>query len=133
MPNSIFNVNEPSPDCSIFAPQAGYGTEQVVSFVRSTLRVNNNLAQPRLNSSGETGLSFATLGAYLGDVQPAATNYVRLIQGTLTQVNFRMFILGEADIREGDRCTIEGHRCEVINAQHWGSEQTELDIRYLGR
>ncbi len=130
--DSIFNVTA-SPDCSIFSPIAGYGADTFISFARSTLRVNTLLSQPRLNSAGETGLSFATIGTFLANVQPAATNYVRFMHGTLVQVHFRLFILGEADILEGDRCTVEGHRCEVINAQHWGSEQTEIDLHYLGR
>ncbi len=132
-PESVFDVNQNQADCSIFAPQAGYGADTYVSFMRSTLRMNPLLSQPRLNSAGETGLSFAPVGAYLGSLQPAATNVVRLIQGILVQVNFKMFLIGSADIQELDRCTIEGRRLEVINAQHWGSETTEIDLRFLGR
>lgn len=131
-PDSIFNVTGPA-DGGIFSPTPGYGADVLVSFVRSTLRIAPALAQPRLTSAGETGLSFATLGTFLGTLQPARANYLRLLHGILTQVDFRMFILGEADIAEGDRCTIEGKRCEVINTQHWGTEHIELDLRYLGR
>lgn len=133
MVQSVFNVNEPSPDCSIFAPQPGYSTEQVVSFVRSTLRVNNNLSQPRLNSSGETGLSFATLGSYLMSLQPMRGGYVRLIQGTLTQINFLGFLVGNPDIIESDRCTVSGKRLEVVNVLHYGTESTEIELKYMAR
>jgi hypothetical protein len=132
MPESVFNVTA-QPDCSVFAPQDGYGADTFLSFVRSRLKVTPDLAQPRLNSAGETVLSFVSSGRFLCSLQPTATNYVRLIQGTLVQVHFRVFILGNADIIEGDRATIEGHRVEVINAQHWGDEQTECDLRYMGR
>lgn len=131
-PESIFDING-TPDCSIFAPTAGYGADTFVSFVRSTLKVNSLLSQPRLNSSGETVLSFATIGQWLGSVQPANGNYVRLIQGTLVQVNYRMYIEGNADIRESDRATIEGKRVEVIAVNHWGTEATDIEMRQLGR
>ena len=133
MPNSIFNVNDNSPDCSIFAPQDGYGAETVLSFVRSTLRVNNNLTQPRLNSSGETQLSFATLGSYLMSLQPMRGGYVRLIQGTLTQINFVGFLEGNPDIIESDRCSVSGKRLEVVNVLHYGTESTEIELKYLAR
>ena len=133
MVDSVFNVNHNQPDCSIFAPQDGYGAETVLSFVRSTLRVNNNLTQPRLNSSGETQLSFASIGAFLGELQPTRGAYPRFIQGTMIQVDFVFYIIGEADIREGDRATAQGHRVEVVAVNNWGSEQTDVSLKQLGR
>lgn len=132
MPSSIFNI-EAQPDCSVFAETAGYGATTVVSFVRGTLRRDNNLPQPRLNSAGETSLSFKPVGSYLGELQPTRSGYMRLIQGTLIQVDFVFYIIGEADIIEGDRATVEGHRVEVVASNHWGSEQTDVQLKQLGR
>jgi hypothetical protein len=133
MVDSVFNVNDNIPDCSIFAPTAGYGADTFVSFVRSTLKLHPDLQQPQLNSSGETVLSYVSSGTFLGSLQPASTDYRRFLHGIITEVNYKFYILGEVDIIEGDRATVEGRRVEVVNAQHWGSEQTECDLRFLGR
>lgn len=109
------------------------GADGAVTFYRSTLKLAPALQQPYLNSAGETTLSFVSYATYFGSVQPAATHYVRFIQGIVVQVNYRVLIIGFADVIEGDRATIEGHRVEVINSQHWGRETTEIDFRFLGR
>lgn len=129
---SVFDLTAP-PDCSIFAPTAGYGADTFVSFVRSSLRVNTLLSQPRLNSAGETSLSYAPLGTFLGSLQPTGTNYQRFVHGTVVELNYRFIIVGYADVKEGDRCMISGARMEVKNVQRYGSEQTEIDLGWVGR
>ena len=132
MPDSIFNVTGTA-DGGIFSPTQGYGADIIVSFVRSTLNVNTNLGQSRLNSAGETELSFATIGNFLVSLQPRSGDYVRLIHGIVNQIDFSAFYLGNANIQEGDRAMIEGRRVEVIAALHYGDETTEISLKYVGR
>ncbi len=132
MVESIFNLSDLG-DCSIFAPQPGYGADQYLSFFRSTLRLNNALAQPRLNSAGETGLSFVSHARYLLNLQPKPTGFLRLMQGIVVQVAFTAFVQGNADIIEGDRCSISGQRLECTNVLHYGTESTEVELTYMGR
>ena len=132
MVESIFNMGEQDLGC-IFAPTPGYGADQYLSFVRSTLRLNNALTQPRLNSAGESSLSFSPSGTFLVNLQPKPTGFLRLVQGQVVQLAYVAFVTGNADIRETDRCSVSGKRLECTNVLHYGTESTEVELVQLGR
>ena len=97
-------------------------TLTTLSFVRATRD---------LNSAGETVLSFASSVAIRVDLQPEGGLYPRFLAGTLIQVNFVAIAAGSVDVAVGDRATVSGAQVEVVNVMAFGSEQTELALRWV--
>lgn len=92
-----------------------------LTFVRKTVDQDS--------ATGETILSYAEHLTIRVDLQPEGGGYPRFLHGTLTEVNYTAIYLGNADVETGDRATISGAQVEVVNVQHYGTEQTELTLK----
>lgn len=128
---SVFSVHESTCTECVFSPTPGLGTEQLVSFVRLN-SVKNGYA-PAQNSSGELVLSYVPIGPYLMDLQPAPIGFPRFIEGNAVLVDYRAFVPNNVDLRVGDRCYICNYQLEVLTVAHWGTMDTEIELRYIGR
>jgi hypothetical protein len=122
---SIFQLSAP---CTIFAPDTCTATtQQPLAFERSLPRLEDQ------NSAGEVEMSYASIGIFAGDLQPQGGNYLRLIHGTVQQVDYLFFVMGNPDLRVGDRATISSARVEIVNTQQFGFEHCEVSLKHMGR
>ena len=128
---SVFSVQESTCSECVFAPTPGLGTEQWVSFVRLN-SVRNGYA-PAQNSGGELVLSYIPIGTFMMDLQPAPLGFPRHIEGTQVNVDYRGIVPNNVDLRFGDRCYLCNYQLEVFNVAHYGTEHTELELRFIGR
>lgn len=126
---SIFALTAP---CPIFAPSTCDGTTTLaITFQRAAHLLEGR--EITVNSAGETVLSFVEVGTVTGDLQPVGGNYVRMIQGTVVQIDAMFYVMGNPDVQVGDRCTISAMQMECINAQHYGQESAEISLHHVGR
>ena len=126
---SIFALGSP---CPIFAPDdCDGGTTITVSFVRAAHLVEGRAIT--VNSAGETVLSFIDVGAVTGTWDPQRGNYVRMVQGTVVQIDAILYVMGNPDVEVGDRCTVSGAHLECINRQQYGGEHAEISLHHVGR
>jgi len=128
----IFSTSEHGP-CGIFAPGGWCGDTliQDITFVRAASLLTPTA--PVQNTAAEVLLSFVTLGPYTLDVQPQPAGFSRMMAGQLVKVDLLLIGMGTVDLQEGDRCTIDGRRLEVVNALHYGGHHTEIELQHLGR
>ena len=128
---SVFAVHDASCDACVFAPLAGVGTEQLVSFVR--LNSTKNGYAPIQNSSGELVLSYVPIGTLLCDIQPKAKGYPYQQQGVVAEADYLGIFAGNADIRYGDRCYLSNLQLQCVKVDHWGGEHLEIELAIIGR
>ena len=128
---SVFAVHDASCDTCVFAPIAGVGTEQLVSFARLN-SVKNGYA-PVQNSSGELVLSYVPIGTLLCDIQPKSKGYPHQQQGTVAESDYLGIFTYNADVRYGDRCYLSNLQLECVKVDHWGYETTEIELLIIGR
>ena len=119
--SSLFDVRAP---CPLFAPACGGSDWQTLAFQRST---------KEQNSAGELMLSFATVGTFLGELQPFGGNYIRMIHGTVVQIDAVFIVMGNPDMQVGDRCTVSNAQMEIVSTQVYGTEHAEISLKHIGR
>ena len=118
--------------CPIFAPSTCDGTPTMnITFQRAAHILEGRAIT--VNSAGETVLSFVEVDTITGSLQPAGGNYVRMIQGTIMQIDAMFFVMGNPDIQVADRCTVSAVQMEAINVQHYGLEHAEISLHHVGR
>ncbi len=118
---SIFALQAP---CPLFAPSCGLGDWQTLAFQRATREQN---------SAGELALSFAVVGTFLGELQPVGGAYVRMIHGTVVQIDATFYVMGNPDAQVGDRCTVSNAQMEIVSTQQYGLEHCEISLKQIGR
>lgn len=118
------NIFQLQPPCPLFAPQDGMSDWQTIAFQRATRTQT---------SAGEIILSYATVGNFLGELQPQPAGTTRVIHGIVLEVAYKFFVQGTPDIQELDRATIGGDQVEAVTAAQWGQEHMEVDLRYMAR
>lgn len=126
---SIFQTHD-SP-CGIFAPTACANGQQFLSFVRPANVLQRRV--PYQTSAGEVVLSFVHTAVLSVEFQPKPTGYSRVLHGNVVEVGGVGFLIGNQDVRVGDRTYISGYQLEVVNVLHYFLESTEIEMRYLGR
>ena len=119
--SSLFGLRAP---CPLFAPACEMSDWQTLAFQR---------AAREQNSAGELMLSFAAVGTFLGELQPFGGNYVRMIHGTVVQIDAVFIVMGNPDMQVGDRCTVSNAQMEIVSTQVYGTEQCEASLRQIGR
>jgi len=126
---SLFHVDDAP--CGPFAPLAGDGAQLLVSFTRP---VSVNLRRiPTQNAAGEVLLSYAPIGSVSLEMQPHQAGFPRNIGGQIVEVAYVGFANGNVDLRAGDRCYLSSLQLEIVNAIHYGTEHTEIELKQIGR
>mgnify|MGYP001590452110 FL=1 len=125
---AIFDITAP---CPIFAPVAGDSDVSTLTFSRAAHIVEARAIT--VNSAGETVLSFVEVGAVTGHYQPQGGNYVRMIQGTVVQIDAIFYVTGNPDVQVADRCIVSGAQLEIINTQQYGADHAEISLHHVGR
>lgn len=126
---SIFQVHD-SP-CGVFAPTACANGQQFLSFVRPANVLQRRV--PYQTSAGEVVLSFVHCGIFSTEIQPKPTGYNRVLHGNVVEIGFVGFLIGNQDIRVGDRAYVCNYQIEVVNVLHYFLEHTEIECKYVGR
>jgi hypothetical protein len=127
---SIFSPSDAP--CGIFAPGGCVGdTQRLVTVTRAAHLVSS--AAPVQNASGEVVLSFVSIGSVLMDLQPQNAGFLRQIQGQIIEIAYIGFVMGNPDIRVGDRAYISNAQTEVVNAGHYGIDHCEVQFKHIGR
>jgi hypothetical protein len=78
-------------------------------------------------------LSFAAIGNFLGELQPYGGGYVRMIHGTVVQIDAMFYVAGNPDVQTGDRCTVSNAQMEIVSTQQYGQEHCEVSLKHVGR
>ena len=125
---SIFEITA---SCPIFAPVAGDSDVATLTFSRAAHSVEGRAIT--VNSAGETVLSFVEVAAITGHYQPQGGNYVRMIQGTVVQIDAIFYVMGNPNVQVADRCAVSGAQMEIISTQQYGVEHAEISLHHMGR
>ena len=128
MPSSPFGTITHAA-CSPFGTTFVTPTTTTLTFERKTESVN---------SAGELMLAFASALTVTLDLQPKGGGYPRFLAGTMEEINFTGIVFAAVDVRVADRALVpdvteatSGAYVEVVNVQHFGTVQTELNLKWV--
>lgn len=116
---------------SLFTPQTPQGIFAPCGDVAPYVALTFARPKETQNSAGEIITSLTTVGPITGSLQPRGGSFPRFLHGQLIQVDYDFYVPGAPDIRVGDRATVSGVLTEVVTANQYGADHTEVALKEL--
>lgn len=118
----LFDVS----DCGgPFACDEGCGSDGIKTSIQF---LSNATTQ---DAAGQVRLSYTNTVLVVGELVGTGGKYPRYLGGTIDSFDYEFTVIGNPDVKVGNRCFISGFEAEITAVNRLGTAQAEIEIKHV--
>jgi len=107
-----------------------FGSDECANGIKQTLQfLSDTITQ---DSAGQVRLAYANTVEITGELVGAGGGgYPRDVHGTIDSYDYDFIVMGNPDVKVGNRAFISAMESEIVTIDRYGTVQAEIKIKFV--